>query len=72
MEYHTYQELVDRLNYLIKENKDLTMMFYHIPLKTIKDMLISPYISDELKMRWIKIYEKKYKYLQRINERDGE
>lgn len=72
MEYHTYQELVDRLNYLIKENKDLTMMFYHIPLKTIKDMLISPYISDELKMRWIKIYEKKYKYLQRINDRDGE
>ncbi len=65
MEYHTYQELVDRLNYLIKENKELTRMFYCIPLKTIKDMLITPYIDEETKVRWIKIYEQKYKYLQR-------
>ena len=65
MEYHTYQELVDRLNYLIKENKELTKMFYLIPLKTIKDMLITPYIDDETKVRWMKIYEKKYRYLQR-------
>ena len=71
MEYHTYQELVDRLNYLIKENKELTRMFYHIPLKTIKLMLISPYIDDELKMRWVKIYEKKYKYLQRTTDSSG-
>lgn len=70
MEYHTYQELVDRLNYLIKENKELTKMFYCIPLKTIKDMLISPYIPYYLKRRWIKIYEQKYKYLQRTVNND--
>ena len=72
MEYHTYQELVDRINYLLKENRELTYMFYHIPLKTIKDMMISPYISDEVKRRWIEIYEKKYKFLQRTNDRNGE
>ncbi len=72
MEYHTYQELVDRLNYLIKENKELTKMFYLIPLKTIKDMLITPYIDDETKVRWIEIYEKKYKYLQRTSNRNRE
>lgn len=72
MEYHTYQELVDRLNYLIKENKELTKMFYLIPLKTIKDMLITPYIDDETKRRWIEIYEKKYKYLQRTSNRNRE
>lgn len=72
MEYHTYQELVDRLNYLIKENKELTKMFYLIPLKTIKDMLITPYIDDETKRRWIEIYGKKYKYLQRTSNRNRE
>lgn len=72
MEYHTYQELVDRLNYLIKENKELTKMFYLIPLKTIKDMLITPYIDDETKVRWMKIYEKKYRYLQRTTNGAGE
>lgn len=72
MEYHTYQELVDRLNYLIKENKELTKMFYCIPLKTIKDMLITPYIDDETKRRWIEIYGKKYRYLQRTTNGDRE
>lgn len=70
MEYHTYQELVNKLNYLLKENRELTYMFYHIPLRTLKDILISPYISNDLKRRWMKIYEKKYRYLQRTTNND--
>ena len=68
MEYHTYQELVDRLNYLIKENKELTRMFYLIPLKTILKMLASPDIDDELKLKWTKIYMRKYKFLKKENK----
>lgn len=72
MEYHTYQELVDRINYLLKENRELNYMFYCLPLQTIRDMIGTPGIDFNMKMRWIKLYEKKYKFLQRINDGNGE
>lgn len=66
MKYNNYQVLVDRINDLLKENKELKSMIHSIPLSVILKMLSIPDTNINLKRRWYKLYEEKHKYLQRI------
>ena len=70
MIYNNYQVLVDRINELLKENRELKDMIHVIPLSMIIKMLSKSDLSIEAKRRWYKLYEEKHKYLQRIAKRE--
>ena len=69
MIYNNYQVLVDKINELLKENRELKDMIHVIPLSLIIKMLSKSDLNLEAKRRWYKLYEEKRRYLQRLTDR---
>lgn len=69
MNYNNYQVLVDKINELLKENRSLISYLAYIPMDTVIKKIKNKNLSLEERKRWFKIYEEKYKYLQRFANR---
>lgn len=61
MIYNTYQELVDKINTLLKEKKELEEMIDTIPLTILTLIIASKKIPLNKKIKWYKIYKGRMK-----------
>lgn len=64
MKYNMYQELVDRINELLKENKKYEELIDSIPTKTLRMLMLS---KNDKRKEWGEVLDDRYRKINSNN-----